>query len=44
MASHSLEVTYCVTDGIYAYMAHMQASRWVWKHGEDIKLFPLGTL
>lgn len=39
MASHSLEVTYRVTDGIHSNMAHVQAPRWVRKHGEDIKLF-----
>lgn len=44
MASHSLEVTYRVTDGIHSHMAHVQAPRWVWKHREDIKLFLLRTL
>lgn len=44
MASHSLEVTYRVTDGIHSHMAHVQAPRWVRKHGKDIKLFLLRTL
>lgn len=44
MASHSLEVAYSVTDGIHSHMAHVQAPRWVGKHGEDIKLLPVGNL
>lgn len=44
MTSHSLEVTYGVTDGVHSHMAHVQSTRWVWKHGEDIKLLPVGIL
>lgn len=44
MASHSLEVADSVTDGIHSHVAHVQSPRWVWKHGEDIKLLPVGTL
>lgn len=44
MASHSLEVADSVTDGVHSHMAHVQSPRWVWKHGEDIKLLPVGTL
>lgn len=44
MASHPLEVTDGVTDGIHSHVAHVQSPRWVWKHGQDIKLLPAGTL
>lgn len=44
MPSHFLEMTNGVTDGIHSHMAHMQPPRWVWKHGEDIKLLLVGTL
>lgn len=44
MASHPLEVAYGVTDGIDAHVAHVQAPWWIWKHGEDVKLLPVGTL
>lgn len=38
MASHSLEMTDGVTDGVHSHVAHVQTSGWVWKHGQDIKL------
>lgn len=44
MASHPLEVAYGVTDGIHSHVAHVQAPGGVWKHGEDVKLLPAGTL
>lgn len=44
MASHSLEVTNGVTDGVHSHMTHVQAPRWVRKHREDIKLLPVGIL
>lgn len=44
MASHSLEVTDGVADGIHSHVAHVQSPRRVWEHGEDIKLLPVGTL
>lgn len=44
MASHPLEVAYGVTDGIHSHVAHVQAPGRVWKHGEDVKLLPVGTL
>ncbi len=44
MASHPLEMSDCVTDGVHSHVTHVQASRWVRKHGEDIKLRPAGTL
>lgn len=44
MASHPLEVAYSVTNGINPHMPHVQAARWVGKHGEDIELLPVGTL
>lgn len=44
MASHPLEVTYGVTDGIHSHVAHVQAPRRVREHGEDVKLFLLRNL
>lgn len=44
MAPHPLEVAYGVTDGVHPHVAHVQAPRWVWEHGEDVKLLPVGTL
>ena len=44
MASHSLEVADSVTDGINSHVAHVQSPRWVWEHGQDIKLLPVGIL
>lgn len=44
MASHSLEVADCVADGIHSHVTHVQSARWVRKHGEDVKLLPVGTL
>lgn len=38
MTSHALEVGNSVTDGVDPHMAHVQTTRWVGKHGEDIKL------
>lgn len=44
MASHSLEVSDGVADGVHSHVAHVQSPRRVRKHGEDIKLLLLWTL
>lgn len=44
MTSHPLEVGDGVTDGVDPDMAHVQTSRRVGKHGQDIKLLRLGGL
>lgn len=44
MTFHALEVSDGVTDGVDPHMAHVQTSRWVRKHGEDVKLLLLGAL
>lgn len=44
MASHPLEVSYGVTDGVDSNVPHVKAARRVWKHGQDIKLLPIGIL
>lgn len=44
IASHSLEVTNDVTDGVHSHVTHVQPSRWVREHGEDIKLLPVRIL
>ena len=41
MSPHSLEVSDGVADGVNAHVAHMQSSRRVREHGEDIKLLLL---
>ena len=40
MAPHPLEVAEGVADGVHAHVAHVQPSRRVGEHGEDIKLLP----
>lgn len=44
MASHPLEVSHRVTDGVNSNMPHVKAAGRVRKHGEDIKLLPVGIL
>lgn len=44
MASHPLEVSHRVTDGVNSNVAHVKAAGRVRKHGEDIKLLPVGIL
>lgn len=43
MAPHPLEVADGVTNGVNPHVAHMQPTRWVREHGEDVELL-LGAL
>ena len=35
---HSLTASQCITDGVHSNMAHVELSRWIWEHGQDIEL------
>lgn len=43
MAPHPLEVADGVTNGVNPHVAHMQPTRWIREHGEDVELL-LGAL
>lgn len=38
MASHPLEVADGVANGVNPHVAHVQPTRWVREHGEDVEL------
>lgn len=40
MAPHPLEVADGVANGVNPHVAHMQPTRWVREHGEDVELLP----
>ncbi len=40
MAPHPLEVADGVANGVNPHVAHMQLTRWVREHGEDVELLP----